>query len=87
MLPLLACQTPRGWRIRNDRTSQEININLKEVLSEAKTRITQHNHNENIIEGEILIDKELTDSGGVANNKADAKKDKEILNQVDNQNE
>lgn len=66
-------RAPDDW---NDRNTQEININLKEVLDGAKSRLAQHNHNEQIIEGEIVIDKELVDRERLATNKTDADKSK-----------
>jgi len=71
-------RAPDLW---NDRNTQEININLKEVLDSAKSRLSQHNHNEEIIEGEILIDKELLDKDRLATNKTDTKDSKEMQNE------
>ena len=44
-------RSPDDW---NDRTSTEININLKEVLDDANKRLSQHKNNSEIIEGESL---------------------------------
>lgn len=66
-------RSPDEW---SDRTTQEVNINLKEVLDSAKGRLEQHNLNERIIEGEVLDHKRIEESDRLANNKKDAKKSK-----------
>ena len=66
-------RSPDEW---SDRTTQEVNINLKEVLDSAKGRLEQHNLNERIIEGEVLDHKRIEESDRLANNKKDAKKPK-----------
>lgn len=67
-------RSPSEW---SDRTTQEVNINLKEIIGSAKDRIAQHNLNETAIEGEILEDIKLPQTERLANNKKDSnKKDK-----------
>ena len=61
-------RSPDEW---SDRTTQEVNINLKEVLRLAKGRLEQHNLNERIIEGEVLDHKRIEESDRLANNKKD----------------
>ena len=66
-------RSPDEW---SDRTTQEVNINLKEIIGSAKDRIAQHNLNENAIEGEILEEIELPKAERLANNKKDSDKKK-----------
>lgn len=63
-----------------DKQETEININLKEIIGEAKNRIAQHNVNERIIEGQYTDNSTDKDSVRLATNKTNA-------NELDNQNE
>tara|TARA_X000000950_G_scaffold213590_1_gene256878 strand:- start:278 stop:775 length:498 start_codon:yes stop_codon:yes gene_type:complete len=64
-------RAPEDW---SDRTTQEVNINLKEIINGAKDRIAQHNVNERIIEGEIIENTRIAKSVDLPTNKDDTKK-------------